>query len=323
MMNRALVVLLLLALATIPASLPAAGASSSELSYPQLSSVRMFRTVGTQFQINFATTAALELSNAELTEWVSQSAYAVANYFGRFPVTDASISILPTEGKGIKKGKALGAETPRITVLVGLATSKEDLNKDWIMTHEMVHFAFPSLNSENHCWLEEGIATYVEPIARARVGLLEEDDVWKEWITMMPEGLPKEGDRGLDHTHTWGRTYWGGALFCLLADIEIRKQTKNRHGLDDALRAIVASGGVINEEWDIDRVLAEGDKATGVPVLKRLYDKMKAQPVTVDLTKLWQQLGVEQRGDGIVYNMRAPLAKIRRAIVRPPEKSRP
>ena len=42
----------------------------------------------------------------------------------------------------------------------------------------------------------------------------------------MPKGLPQAGDQGLDNTGTWGREYWGGAMFCLLADIEIRKATK-------------------------------------------------------------------------------------------------
>lgn len=35
------------------------------------------------------------------------------------------------------------------------------------MTHEMVHLAFPSVPDQHH-WIEEGLATYVEPIARAR-----------------------------------------------------------------------------------------------------------------------------------------------------------
>ena len=42
------------------------------------------------------------------------------------------------------------------------------------------------------------------------------------------------GGFGLDNTHTWGRTYWGGAMFCLLADVEIRRRTHNRRGLQDA-----------------------------------------------------------------------------------------
>ena len=39
------------------------------------------------------------------------------------------------------------------------------------MTHEMVHLAFPSVAREHH-WIEEGITTYVEPIARAETGEL-------------------------------------------------------------------------------------------------------------------------------------------------------
>jgi len=33
-----------------------------------------------------------------------------------------------------------------------------------------------------------------------------------------------------------GPHYWGGALFCLQADLEVRKRTGNAKGLQDALR---------------------------------------------------------------------------------------
>jgi hypothetical protein len=35
----------------------------------------------------------------------------------------------------------------------------------------MVHFGFPSINRRHH-WIEEGTATYVEPIARALTDIL-------------------------------------------------------------------------------------------------------------------------------------------------------
>ena len=75
-----------------------------------------------------------------------------------------------------------------------------------------------------HHWIEEGLATYVEPIARAQAGQFSVKLVWRDLVVGLPRGLPQPGDRGLDFTPTWGRTYWGGALFCLLADIEIRKR---------------------------------------------------------------------------------------------------
>src|SRR6201987_4550749 len=93
-------------------------------------------------------------------------------------------------------------------------------------------------------------------------------------------------------THTWGRTYWGGALFCLMADVEIRKQTGNKRGLEDAMRGILKSGGSIEVEWPLERALQVGDQAAGLSVLEDLYNKMRATPMAPDLNQLWKELGV-------------------------------
>ena len=165
--------------------------------------------------------------------------------------------------------------------------------------------------------MEEGLATYVEPIARVQAGELKPQQIWRDMVRDMHKGEPAEGDRGLDNTHTWGRTYWGGALFCLAADVEIRRQTGNKKGLQDALRAIVAAGGTIDHEWPLDKALAIGDKATGTRVLSEQYAKWKDAPVTVDLEKLWTELGIRRNGDAVEFVDDAPLAKIRVAIAHP------
>jgi len=41
---------------------------------------------------------------------------------------------------------------------------------------------------------------------------------------------------------------------------------------------------------------------------------MKDKPVSVDLDKLWQQLGVARKGEVTTFNDHAPLAPIREAI---------
>jgi predicted metalloprotease with PDZ domain len=131
----------------------------------------------------------------------------------------------------------------------------------------------------------------------------------------MHQGLPEEGDRGLDNTHTWGRTYWGGALFCLLADVGIRKNTANAKGLEDALRAINRAGGTIEADWPLERAFETGDKATDGKTLMELYRKMRAQPAVVDLQDLWRQLGLGREGGKIVFDDSAPLAGVRKAIM--------
>ena len=200
---------------------------------------------------------------------------------------------------------------------MGQLTTEGDLKRDWIMTHEMVHLSFPSVAEEHH-WIEEGIATYVEPIARVEAGNVEPRSVWHDLVEGLPKGLPQAGDEGLDHTHTWGRTYWGGALFCTLADVEIRERTNNRYGLQDALRAILAAGGNMETSWPLERALALGDKATGVPVLTELYGQMKAKAVQYDLAGLWSKLGVVEASGKVSFNDRAPLAAVRRAITAVP-----
>src|ERR1700683_5400195 len=66
-------------------------------------------------------------------------------------------------------------------------------------------------------------------------------EVWGDMVRYMPQGLPAAGDEGLDHTFTWGRTYWGGALCCLLRSGESDgRGSLGRHG---SLHAAGLAGG--------------------------------------------------------------------------------
>jgi hypothetical protein len=257
-----------------------------------------------------------DVGGPTLVEWVETSARAVASFYGRFPVERVRVRLRGVPGGGVTTGRTEGFG-PVITVIVGRSVDPSELRADWVMTHEMVHLAFPSVPGRHH-WLEEGLATYVEPLARLEIGEIPQEKVWADLVDGLPKGLPREGDRGLDFTPTWGRTYWGGALFCLLADLEIRKRTENRKGLRDALRAILASGGNMTESWPLAKALEIGDQAVGVPVLTELYTKMRAAPAPVDLEEIWKSLGVEVRGRRI-FLVDAPLASTRNAIAPAPE----
>ena len=248
-----------------------------------------------------------------ILNWIATAARSVSTYYERFPVRHVDIAVEIHDGHGINSGRAFGWEHAHIEIAVGRSTSAAEFSDDWTITHEMVHLAFPSVPQRHH-WIEEGLATYVEPIARARAGNLTQERIWGDMVEGMPQGLPKTGDRGLDFTHTWGRTYWGGALFCLLADVEIRKRTGNRMGLEGGLRGILKSGGSIEVEWPLNRALRAADQATGVPVLQEMYDKTSATPVAPDLDKLWKDLGIIYDRDKVTFDDSAPLAAVRKAI---------
>jgi hypothetical protein len=225
--------------------------------------------------------------------------------------------VVPQEGDGVRSGKTWGHNGGFIRLQVGRDVTDTQLHNDWVLVHEMTHLALPEVG-ENHAWLSEGLAVYVEGVARVQAGNRTQPDVWSEEIRSMPRGLPEPGDRGLDHTHTWGRTYWGGAMFCLLADVEIRRRTQNRFGLQDAVRAITRASGGLASEWPIERVLKTGDTAVGTTVLEDLYAQMRDAAVTPDLMALWRKLGVEPDGSSVRLSDDAPLAGIRQSIMRAP-----
>jgi hypothetical protein len=263
------------------------------------------------------------LSRDIVTTWVKRAADAVCTYYGRYPASRVVLNVQVRDGTGVRHGVTYPHQGGGlIKISVGASTPSSDLDEDWMLTHEMIHLAFPYM-SEQHHWIEEGISVYVEPIARVQAGQLAAAKMWSDVIRDMPQGEPQSGDEGLDHTHTWGRTYWGGAMFCLLADVRIREQTHNRKGLQDALRGIMNAGGVITQDWPIERAFAEGDKATGTTVLMDLYREMRDHPAPVDLASIWQKLGLQRKSNGSVeFNSRAPLADVREAITRAPSKSK-
>jgi len=258
-------------------------------------------------------TSKAPLSEADVIKWVQSAAESVTAYYGHFPVAHLTLRVISFDGSGVRHGTTWGRDGGLIRIFAGSKTSTAEFADDWMLTHEMIHLAFPSMADEHH-WIEEGISVYVEPIARIRAGHWTAMQMWHDLVRDMPKGQPQDDDAGMDHTHTWGRTYWGGALFCFVADVAMRKQTKNKKGLEDALRGILEAGGTINEDWSIEKAFKTGDQAVGLNVLEQLYAGWKDKPMPVDLPALWRGLGVESNGGIVTLNDSAPLGAIRRAI---------
>ena len=252
-------------------------------------------------------------SRATLTSWVDRSAKGIANYFGVFPVKKLSVFIYPSPGTGITFAETLPRNGSEIKVYLGTDSTESDLKKSWMLVHEMVHLGF-TFTEDSQDWATEGLATYAEPIIRAQMGDQRKEEAWSDMKGGLAQGLPQPGDRGLNNTRTWGRVYWGGALFYLLADIQIRTQTHFKKGLPDALKQIVLDGGTIESNWTLDDTFASGDQGTGTKVLMTLYKQLANTPSGADLDFLWKGLGVLGTGSGVTLDNRASMSRVRSAI---------
>lgn len=263
----------------------------------------------------YADFTAFKLPQEAILAWIGTALDGIHAFYGRLPVTTVKVYIRDFEGRGIQNGTTYGRPEPHITVSVGSETEALDLTSDWKMTHEFVHLSVPIMK-RGQTWLDEGIATYVEPLARYMVGNVDEDQVWIWLMEGIPHALNVGGDGGLDNTRKWGTIYWGGALYCLLADIEIRRATQNKKGLQDALSFLVKEGHVIVTGGEAQVMLREADAALGLTVLTDLYERFKDRPYQVDPDFLWRRLGVSLDTDGKVhYDDNAPWADTRRAMV--------
>lgn len=254
-----------------------------------------------------------ELSHQRIASWIQRSSDVVSLYFGRFPVPEAYVAVSGRQGKGVMNGIALGSGTAVVNVKLGLDSDEGDLSADWVLVHELIHLGFPKVHKRHH-WAEEGLAVYVESVARVQAGDIDPGTLWRHFVDGMPQGLPRDGDRGLDNTPTWGRTYWGGALFYLLVDIEIIRRSGGQKTLRDGLRAIVGEGHSIRDSLELLHVYRIADREMGQPVLRETYERHAGQAVGVDLDLLWRRLGVVRTGTGVRLEDNAEWSRIRERI---------
>jgi hypothetical protein len=255
----------------------------------------------------------LAVSNDDVTEWVGRAATAITHFYGRYPVQHVDIYVYPG-GSGVNGGVEYVGQ--RINIHLGDDTTQSDLLSDWMITHEMFHLSQPDVDDDNN-WMMEGMADYLEPVARVRIHQITPAKFWGDLVEGMPQGLPGAFDGGLDHTHTWGRTYWGGSMFWLLADIRVRQQTNNQKSVRDAARAVLDAGGDGSETWSLKKMLDAYDAATGTKVFNQLNEELGERPGKPDLDALWKSLGVVYRDGKVTFDDGAPLAAVRRGITEP------
>ncbi|MSP76253.1 MAG: hypothetical protein EXR12_08970 [Rhodospirillaceae bacterium] len=252
----------------------------------------------------------------ELLDWVRRTAEAESNYWQGFTARQMLLVLVPVpQRRGIGYGRTVPGGGPTVMVEVGADMDQRRVFDDWVLVHELIHTGMAFIRGRG-TWFMEGAATYVEPIIRARAGWKTEEEVWREWVTNMPQGTPAFA-RGLGDAS--GReNYWGGALFMLLADVEIRRATDGAKGLEDCLGGVLWSGLDGSQRATLDAYAAVCDRATGTPALRHLIDRYVVSARPVDLGTVWRDLGVAMVGGRIAFDDSAPDARWRKMIVMGP-----
>ena len=181
-----------------------------------------------------------DAGRADLFDWAERTAEAEANYWQGFTAKQALLGVVPVANRrGVGYGRTVSGGGATVMVEVGTDVDRRRLFNDWVLTHELIHTGMPYIRGRG-TWLMEGAATYVEPIIRARAGWKTEEEVWREWVENMPQGV-EAFSTGLANA-SGRQNYWAGATFMLLADVAIRRASNGAKGLDDCLGGVLWSG---------------------------------------------------------------------------------
>ncbi len=258
----------------------------------------------------------LPLAREALTQWFAASAARIGGYFGGFPAREALIVLQPMPGlRYLRRGIVSGGGGATMLLRIGADTEAGDLYGQWMLMHELVHFAAPYI--DGHAWLMEGMAVYTETRLRVAAGWFPRDQAWRGFLRNFRQGIPAMEQQGLAAARGIGPVYWGGTLMMLLTDAEIIEKSGGRMSLADCFDAVLAAGGDASQSWPLARFIAVCDGATGFGTLQRLVEAHVWKGTRVDLAPLLQKLGV-QLGEyeaGVVYDDTAPLAWVRKKIM--------
>lgn len=261
---------------------------------------------------------ALKMDEAAVSSWVDDAARCVATLYGRFPVPRASIFLVPIPAASEPVfGRVLSLGGSSVLVLTGEDSDGSKMHDDWILVHEMVHLGFPTFQNEGR-WLDEGMATYYEPVLRTRIGWRDKTDLWRGLAREMQRGLANKGEPlALEKRTTLDGIYWGGALFVMMADVRIREATRGKLSLDDVVRGILSKGGDGEHVWTVAETMRAGDELSGTKVLSEMYQRYVIEGAQVDLEAELRALGVDRTGEGDVVTIHddRPRSWIRQKIV--------
>jgi hypothetical protein len=257
-----------------------------------------------------------EAGRADLVDWVKRTVEAESQYWQGFTGNQLLLTLVPIPGRrGVGYGRTEPGGGATVMVELGLPVEQRRLFDDWVLVHELVHSGMPYFRGRA-TWFMEGAATYVEPIIRARAGWKTEAEVWKEWLDNMPRNV---GALAVGLANARGnQNYYGGALFMLMADLGMRRDTNGKKGLEDCLGGVLWSGVYAYMNVRVPDYAKACDMATGTKVMTSLVDKYYLRGEAFDLDAFWRELGVSEVGGVISLDDKAPLAQWRKMIVMGP-----
>ena len=266
------------------------------------------------------------VQRARLLAWLEQVGRAALSAYGRLPLADVQVLIVPvgTQREAVVFGQSLRGQGNGLTLFVDPAQHAQAYARDWVALHELSHLFHPHLGDAG-AWLAEGLATYYQNLLRARAGLLTPAQAWTQLDAGFARGradTPARADLTLEQAsarmgerHDYQRVYWSGAAYWLDVDLELRRASANRMGVDEALRRFAACCLAERRAWSPQQFVARLDELTGQQVFVRRFRDYRALRGFPAIAPMYARLGIRRDGDVLRFGDDAATADLRDALM--------
>lgn len=260
-------------------------------------------------------------TQAKLFVWIGDVSHAALGAFGRLPVADVQVLILPvgTQRRAVVFGQSQRGQGHGLVLMIDVSRPASEFRDDWTAVHEFSHLFHPYLGDDGR-WLAEGLASYWQNVLRARIGLLTPEQAWEHLDAGFGRGRADTsmGTR-LDRVSrgAFMRIYWAGAAYWLGADVELRRASGGAKSLDLAFDRFAKCCLETPREWVPRDFVRKLDALVDADVFMRRYDEAIAATAFPDLDPLYAVLGIAKHGHALRFDGTATVTVVRRSIMTP------
>ncbi len=259
----------------------------------------------------------------KLERWFGRVARAVLGAYGRLPLADVQVLMLPVDGRGnaVVFGQSVRGQGNALHLLIDPNRPESEFDDDWMAVHELSHLMHPYLGDRGS-WLAEGLATYYQNVLRARGGLLTAAQAWDRLSEGFQRGAAAPGGGTLEQTadnmnrtRAYQRVYWAGAAFWLTVDHDLRRESAGQIGLDIALSRFRDCCLPAYRQWRPEDFVAKLDALAGTTLISARYREFAAMREFPEWRKLYADLGIRETNGRMSFDGQARDAAVREAIM--------
>ena len=218
----------------------------------------------------------------EFHTWLCDVAATVSGVYGRFPLTDVQVTLIPgghhswDPDRAVAFGRVRRSPLTSIDLFADLDRPIDDFYADWTAMHEFSHLLLPRISSRQR-WISEGFASYYQNVLMARAGFYSPDLALQKLTEGLARGARSRPDLSPNQAARAGigsarmKIYWSGAAIALLADVELRQRSGGTESLDTVLGRLRDCCLPSQERWSGTRLFQQLDELLDEPVFMPMY----------------------------------------------------